>query len=229
VIEDCYRISDELVGSALEACDNDTTLIVLSDHGFAPYYRSFNLNTWLAENGYLAGHNLEDRDASIFSHADWYNTLAYALGFNALYLNLQGREPYGAVSPNERETLARQLADELRRVRDPETGGRVIEEVHLAEDVYSRDVKGHAPDLVVGYARGYRCADGSVLGDLGERLIEDNRDKWSGDHCIARSLVPGILLSNQPLQVEQPSIPDVTAAVLADFGQTLDSAGESAS
>ena len=222
VIEACYRTSDELVGQALEACDDDTTLIVLSDHGFAPYYRSFNLNTWLAEKGYLAGRGLSDPDASIFSHADWYNTVAYALGFNALYLNLQGREPYGTVIPDEREALARHLADELRRVRDPETGDRVIENVYLAPEVYSDDTKEHAPDLVVGYARGYRCADQSVLGEATDWLVRDNRDKWSGDHCIDRSLVPGMLLSNKPLEAEQPALPDVTAAVLAEFGHTPD-------
>ena len=28
-------------------------LIVMSDHGFAPWHRKFSLNTWLVENGYL--------------------------------------------------------------------------------------------------------------------------------------------------------------------------------
>jgi predicted AlkP superfamily phosphohydrolase/phosphomutase len=218
VIEDCYRTSDELVGQALEACDDETTLVVMSDHGFAPYYRSFNLNTWLAENGFLVGAGLRDPEASIFSNADWLDTAAYGIGFNSLYLNLQGREPYGRVGTGERETLARHLADELRRVRDPETGERVIENVYLAEEVYTRDTKGHPPDLVVGYARGYRCADESILGEVTDWLTQDNGDKWSGDHCIDRSLVPGMLLCNRPFEAEGPALPDVTAGVLAEFG-----------
>jgi predicted AlkP superfamily phosphohydrolase/phosphomutase len=218
VIEDCYRASDELVGQALEAADRDTTVIVLSDHGFAPYHRSFNLNSWLAEAGYLAGVGPWEPGADIFSHADWYGTLAYGLGFNALYLNLRGREPHGVVSPDERAALARQLAQELVRVRDPQTGERVIEDVHVAEDVYSKDQAERAPDLVVGYARGYRCSDESVLGEVTDDIVQDNTDKWSGDHCIDRSLVPGVLLTNKPFSAESPALPDVTAGVLAEFG-----------
>jgi len=224
VIEDCYLDCDALVGKAMNACDRDTTLIVLSDHGFAPYYRSFHLNTWLARNDYLAGLDPWSRGSDIFGNADWSNTLAYGLGFNSLYLNLQGREPYGAVGPEERTLLARQLADELRQVRDPDTGARTIENVYLAEEVYSKDQAAHAwqatvaPDLVVGYARGYRCSDESVLGELSDRLTEDNRDKWSGDHCIDTSLVPGILLSNKPITAPSPGLTDLTATCLAEFG-----------
>jgi hypothetical protein len=49
-------------------------------------------------------------------------------------------------------------------------------------------------------------------------LTEDNRDKWSGDHCIDRSVVPGMLLCNRPFEAKAPALPDVTAAVLAEFG-----------
>jgi len=217
VIEDCYRDSDEIVGQALEACDRDTTLIVLSDHGFSPYYRWFNLNTWLARNDYLLGVEPWGGGADIFGNADWRNTLAYGIGFNALYLNLSGREPYGLVGPEEKEILSRQLADELRQVRDPETGERVIEHVYLAEEVYSKDQADRAPDLVIGYARGYRCSDESVLGEVSQELTGANRDKWSGDHCIDRSLVPGILLSNKPIRAASPALEDVTASVLAEF------------
>jgi predicted AlkP superfamily phosphohydrolase/phosphomutase len=219
VIEDCYLDCDRIVGQALQAADPDTTLIVLSDHGFNPYYRSFNLNTWLSRNDYLVGSDPDWRERrDIFSNADWYSTAAYGIGFNALYLNLQGREPYGRVSPEDRLPLARRLADELRAVRDPDTGDRVIQDVHFADDVYSPDQARRAPDLIIGYAPGYRCADDSVLGDVVEPLVADNLDKWSGDHCIDRSLVPGILFANKPIAAESPALPDVTASVLAEFG-----------
>ncbi len=217
-IEQCYLDCDAVVGRALEACDKDTTLIVLSDHGFAPYYRSFHLNTWLARNDYLAGVEPWSKGSDIFGNADWSNTFAYGLGFNSIYINLQGREPYGIVGPEERTMLAQQLAEELRAVRDPDTGARVIEAVHLAEKVYSKDQAAHAPDLVVGYAFGYRCSDESVLGELSDRLTEDNLDKWSGDHCVDRSLVPGILLTNKSITAEAPALTDLTATVLAEFG-----------
>jgi predicted AlkP superfamily phosphohydrolase/phosphomutase len=217
-IEECYRASDELVGLALESAGADTTLIVLSDHGFLPYYRSFNLNAWLAEKGYLAGLGAWGPGADIFSNANWQETVAYGLGFNAIYLNLRGREARGCVLPEDRHKLARGLAADLRRMRDPETGERVIENVHLAEDVYSAFEAARAPDLVVGYAAGYRCSEASVLGEAGGPVLEDNADKWSGDHCMDSSLVPGVLLANKPIRAESPALPDVTASVLAEFG-----------
>ena len=49
-----YQQMDQMLGKALAKADGDTTVIVMSDHGFAPYDRSFNLNTWLLGNGYIA-------------------------------------------------------------------------------------------------------------------------------------------------------------------------------
>ncbi|MBN1460760.1 MAG: alkaline phosphatase family protein [Armatimonadetes bacterium] len=218
VIEDCYAEADKIVQRALEVCDDQTTLVVLSDHGFGPYYRSFNLNSWLAQHDYLPGVQPWGGKADIFSNADWQQTLAYGIGFNALYLNLAGREPYGIVGPEERTLLEKQLVEQLREVRDPETGDRVIADVYPAREVYSPDDSGRAPDLVVGYARGYRCSDDSVLGTVTDALTAANTDKWSGDHCIDRSLVPGILLSNKHITAERPALTDVTVSVLEDFG-----------
>ena len=52
-IESFYEQMDQVLGEVLPRLDDHTTLLVLSDHGFAPYYRSFNLNTWLLNNGYI--------------------------------------------------------------------------------------------------------------------------------------------------------------------------------
>jgi predicted AlkP superfamily phosphohydrolase/phosphomutase len=218
VIAECYVSCDELVGQAMERLDADTTLIVMSDHGFAPYYRSFHLNRWLADKQYLAGLAPWDEGGDIFGNADWQSTLAYGIGFNSVYLNLEGREQYGVVGPEEREVLTRQLADELKEARDPETGDRVIDDVYLADEVYSKDQPEHAPDLVIGYARGYRCSDESVLGEVAGRTTEANLDKWSGDHCADRKVVPGILFASKRIGEKRPDLADVTATVLAEFG-----------
>ena len=52
VIENAYIEMDSVLGRVLDSIDGNTTVIVLSDHGFAPFYRAFNLNTWLKDNGY---------------------------------------------------------------------------------------------------------------------------------------------------------------------------------
>lgn len=70
----------------------DTLLLAMSDHGFQPFTRVVHLNAWLRDQGFLV---LKDgkRTGHIASgDVDWSRTRAYALGFNAIYLNLAGRE-----------------------------------------------------------------------------------------------------------------------------------------
>jgi len=217
VVEECYRMADELVGEALAVCDSRTDLIVLSDHGFAPFYRKLNLNGWLADRGYLAMRNPQD-GANITREADWGRSAAYGIGLNGLYLNLKGRERDGVVTPEERGSVARRLAADLKAVRDPDTGEPVIANVYLSEEAYSTVNPDTAPDLIVGYARGYRCSALSAVGVVTYPPVEDNANKWSGDHCIDRQAVPGILLATKPIRAESPALADVTASVLAAFG-----------
>ncbi len=216
VVEDCYRLSDELAGEALDACDDDTTLIVVSDHGFAPFYRKFHLNTWLASNGYLAMRDTS-AGAAIATRADWRQTLAYGLGLNSLYVNLEGREREGIVSRRQRKSLLRRLVKELHAIRDPETGDAVLSHVAVADEVYSSAQPDLTPDLILGYASGYRCGIPSTIGLITDEEFQDNEGKWSGDHCIDRDAVPGIMLSNRPIRSDHVSLPDITATALAEF------------
>src|SRR5262249_11072021 len=53
-VEEHYQRCDRLLSSVLEHVDENTLLIVLSDHGFGSFRRAFDTNTWLYENGLLA-------------------------------------------------------------------------------------------------------------------------------------------------------------------------------
>ncbi len=217
VVEDCYRTSDELVGEALEARDAKTTLIVFSDHGFAPFNRNVNLNGWLASQGYLAMTN-QNPGASLLRHADWSRTYAYGVGMNAVYINLQGRERQGTVSPRDKDAISRRIASQLRKIRDPDTGENVVRNVYLADQLYASTIPEVTPDLIVGYASGYRCSSPSVVGTVMPNIVEDNLGKWSGDHCMDRAEVPGIVLASKPIAAEAAELQDITATALTEFG-----------
>ena len=91
--------------------------------------------------------------------------------------------------------------------------------VYRREQVFK--LAGHedvAPDLVVGYAKGTRGSDESALGALTRDAIVDNKDPWSGDHCMDHETVPGVLLSSRPLRRPAPGIDTLAAAILAEFG-----------
>jgi predicted AlkP superfamily phosphohydrolase/phosphomutase len=221
VIEDYYHEMDAMLGEALKAADADTTVLVVSDHGFAPFRRSFNLNTWLVENDYLIlrGGTQPGPGLNIFEDADWSKTRAYGLGLNGLYVNLRGREKNGIVNPGaETDALQIEIAAKLEAVRDPKDKQLAITRVDRASTAYSGSATGLAPDMIVGYNRGFRVGWDSVLGGIPAKILEDNTEPWSGDHCIDYTKVPGVVLSNRKIQAAQPALTDIAPTILADFG-----------
>jgi hypothetical protein len=214
-----YREIDTIVGSVMETISDDTMLVVMSDHGFSPFRYQANLNTWLEQNGYLALKNPDQRDkAEWLQGLDWSRTRAFALGLNSLYLNVRGRERYGVVSEREREALAREIAAKLEQWVDPGTGEHVVTQAAVREDVYHGPHTADAPDILVGYARGYRSSWATSTGKIPEGLIEPNDREWSGDHCMDSRVVPGVLLANRPLAAEQADLRDLTVSILDVFG-----------
>ena len=76
----------------------------------------------------------------------------------------------------------------------------------------------NAPDLILGYNKGYRASWETVLGKFPKELLRDNTEKWSGDHLMEAELVPGILLANKKITAERPALSDLAPTVLAEFG-----------
>jgi len=215
-----YQQMDAVLGQVMSRLDDHTTLLVLSDHGFAPYNRSFNLNTWLLENGYIAlkpGANPEEGE--YFAAVDWNRTRAYGLGLNGLYVNLQGREREGIVPSGQADALLAEITQRLLAVRDAATGNApVITRVDRAATAFHGPYAKTGPDLVIGYNRGYRAGWKTILGAFPREVLEDNTNAWSGDHCMDFTLVPGVLLSNRKLAVEDPALTDIAPTILGEFG-----------
>ena len=210
-----YKKMDDVVGDVIERYGDSATVIVMSDHGFANFKRQFNLNTWLRDNGYLGPANCK---ALLGSDVDWSQTRAYGLGINGLYLNLKGRERDGIVRPGpEQEHLIAELIEKLEAVRDVD-GKPVIRKVHRSDKTYSGPATALAPDLIVGYYRGYRASWDTCLGNMSETVLSDNESAWSADHCADASQVPGVIFSNRPIKTAAPSLVDIAPSVLTKFG-----------
>ncbi len=220
VIERYYVRMDSVLGYAMERVGEDATIIVLSDHGFASFRRNFHLNTWLYRNGYIALKDAyREESGEFFENVNWKRTKAYALGLNGLYINQIGRERDGIVSPGaEKEHLIAELKQKLLNVIDPETGEKVIANVYVASEVYSGEAVSGAPDLIIGYNAGYRGSWETALGKIPLDLITDNVKKWSGDHCMAKEVIPGILFTSKRVMVPNPSLCDIAPTILREFG-----------
>ena len=220
VLEELYNGVDELVGRTISRLGPDDLLIVMSDHGFASWRRSFNLNAWLRDNGYLVVRDPSRLVNAIpFDNVDWKRTRAYGLGLNGLYINVRGREANGIVTEGERERLADEIGRRLEEVLDPATGEPVVSRVFHREKVFHMSDTGDlAPDLIVGYAKGTRASDESSLGIVTREVFADNVSAWSGDHCMDPAGVPGILLTTRPLRKPAESLQNLAAAIVAEFG-----------
>ena len=217
-IRKLYIEMDALVGKTMAAAGDETALFVMSDHGFKPFRRGVNLNSWLHQHGYLALKGDTPTGADMFGDVDWSRTRAYAVGFGGIYLNVAGREAQGIVTTDEVAGLKREITEGLKALVDEVEQVKPVREVYDASEVYSGPYVREAPDLIVGFRPGHRVGWASVTGGIGEEIIEDNTRYWSGDHNFNPPDVPGMLFSNRTIDAEAPHIMDIGPTVLDLFG-----------
>jgi len=230
-LEDAYRNVDRLIGNLLTSPDaGDTALFVVSAHGNRPFRRAFDVNRWLYENGYLklkegarpVGRGVPAPEAVLRrgkykAAVAWPETVAYALGYGAIYLNVAGREKRGVVAASEVARVKDELRERLRAVRDG--GRRPVVGVHDGARLFAGPRAFAAPDLILSLADGYRMSWESVLGGIAAATFADNAGVWSGGHAsVAAAAVPGLIFSNLKLETADAGVEDVAATVLTVLG-----------
>ncbi len=146
---------------------------------------------------------MSDHGFTSFNRAVNLNTWFRERGLPADALGLNG------VYARDRAALPT-IQHALLTFQDPENGRAVVEAVYPGG--------GNGPDLIVGYAPGYRTSWQTALGQSPAQMIEDNTDAWIGDHCINAPDVPGVLCTSKQLRAGQFSLQDVTVTVLKTFG-----------
>ena len=88
-IRDYYHHVDSLLTGVVDSLDEDTTLIIMSDHGFGPFHKFIHVNNWLIQQGFMSiKRDLRSRFKQTtfdlgFSPMNVYNTLM-KLGFGKL-------------------------------------------------------------------------------------------------------------------------------------------------
>lgn len=239
-VADLYMLMDPVLGRLRARIPDDALLMVMSDHGFAPWHRKFSLNTWLLENGYLVLKEGREREQpggpQVFAFTggdtavDWTKTRAYAMGFNGLYLNLAGREmddpatkdvdESGIVQPGaEADALLAEIKAKLEAFVDPKTGAKVVLSADLAKDIYNGERVAEAPDILVGYDAGYGNSDASSTGRIPHEVISDNDGgTFNGNHLMAPQVVAGTLLTNGRVRAGDHALEDLTVEILKQYG-----------
>jgi predicted AlkP superfamily phosphohydrolase/phosphomutase len=150
-IRDYYRYLDGQIAELLRRVGDETTVLVVSDHGAKRMDGGICLNEWLMREGYLVLKTppppgltpLEKLDI------DWERTRAWGAGgyYGRVFLNVRGREPHGCVAPEDYEALRAELAARLEALGDDE-GHPIGTRAALPERTYQA-VRNIAPDLIV--------------------------------------------------------------------------------
>lgn len=182
-IRDYYSALDRHVGALLEALPRDTTVLVVSDHGAKRMDGGICLNEWLIREGYLT---LRERPEAVVKFkpemVDWQKTRAWGDGgyYGRLFLNVQGREPEGVVSPDAAEALKAELSAKLEALGD-EQGRPIGTRVFRPAEVYA-ELRNVPPDLIVHFGDLHWRSIGSV-GHPGVHLRENDTGPDDANHA----------------------------------------------
>ena len=213
-----YRLLDQQLGRLMTLADEDTLVLVASDHGARPLRGCFLINEWLMQNGWLrlkAGSS--PRGPLRPEWVDWSATRAWAEGgyYARVFLNVRGREPSGVVEAHQ----VAELTDELRRSLMAVTGEgarRWNNQVETPASLYA-SVHGDAPDLLAVFddlsVRALSLVgDGQLFAERDDRGPDACNHDFQGMVALAGGGTPA------RGQLFERSIYDVGATVLAAFG-----------
>ena len=221
VIPELYGRMDDFLGEIRKKLgdEKDTVLMVISDHGFCNFTRGVNLNTWLKEEGYLVLKDGQETSGDWFAQVDWERTRAFTLGLTGIFVNRKGREAKGIVEEGaELDGLCKEIKEKLERLTDPKSGDPVVREAFITRALHSGPYADLAPEILVGYERGFRHSWDCATGAVSDVVFSDNTKSWSGDHCVDPRLVPGVFWCNREIATAQPNLLDIAPTALDLFG-----------
>lgn len=221
-IAEYYLKKDEFLGKVLDNLDNQTLLLIVSDHGFSTFEKSIGINNWLLENGFMSlKEDLDSDNGALFQNVDWSRTKAYSLGFTSIYINLKGREQQGIIEPEDKQKIMEEIKAGLLGLKD-DNGSKVFNGIYKSEELYKGKYKEMAPDMIIGFNPGYRMAAENAIGGFSKEVINNNDKKWAGDHLIDPIFVPGVLFSNAKFNLSSASLLDIAPTVLDSLGIPAD-------
>jgi predicted AlkP superfamily phosphohydrolase/phosphomutase len=164
-IRDYYHHVDRKIAELLAALGEDTTVLVVSDHGAKRMGGGICVNEWLMQQGYLKLlEPLSGPTPISKAKIDWANTRVWGEGgyYSRIFMNVQGREPNGIVLSSEYEALRDELQAKLEAMVDDQ-GQPLGNKVFKPQEVYHA-VKGVPPDLIVYFGGLYWRSVGSLGG-----------------------------------------------------------------
>ncbi len=177
------------------------------------------LRVWLRNSlGQHADIIPNDPRPHICDIVDWRQTRAYSMGYiGQVYLNVVGRDPEGAVSPEDYEAVRIQVAEHLMKLKD-EDGSPVVDRIIYKEEVCHGPYTNIAPDLfVLMRDLTYITRESYDWSERGEIFTRPLTGECGGHR------IPGILIAHGPPFrknniIVNATILDITPTVLYLLG-----------
>lgn len=212
-----YQTLDQELGRILADVDENTTVMVVSDHGAKRMDGGICVNEWLRKHGYLTL-KTEPQGVTPWTAdlVDWEKTKVWGEGgyYARIFMNVKGREAHGAVTPEDYEKVRDELKVQLEAIVD-EAGHNIGTRVFKPEEVY-RECRNIAPDLIVYFGNLFWRSVGSV----GYNSIYTYQNDTGPDDCNHAQM--GIFVMKRDGQarghVSPKSLYDIAPTVLKEFG-----------
>jgi predicted AlkP superfamily phosphohydrolase/phosphomutase len=210
---------DGLLANLLRHADDETAVLVVSDHGAKRMEGGVRINEWLRQEGLLTlQREPEGRSSTRDCGIDWSRTKVWAEGgyYSRVFLNVEGREPHGTIPAADYERFRDQLIERIGAIPD-DRGQPMATKVYRPEDVYP-EIKGIAPDLIVHFGDLYWRAVGTVGGDEGLYTFDNDTGPDDANHAQHGMFIlraPGV----EPGLREGAHLLDVAPTVLELLGQ----------
>jgi predicted AlkP superfamily phosphohydrolase/phosphomutase len=185
-VKDFYTKVDKITGNFMKCVDEDTLVMLVSDHGFCPIYQEAIVNNYLEEEGFLTRKS---------EKIDIEKSKAISYGYGDIWLNVKGREPKGIINPGEEyETTRNQIIECLKKITI--NGKKPIKDIRKREELWWGAYLNEAPDLNIIFNVGYQAARHPEIIEKNKlkEYVNDN-PRWSGGHDGTHdpSDVPGII------------------------------------
>ena len=221
-VHDYYVWLDKQIGGVLELLDDDTTVIVMSDHGAKKMDGGIAINEWLINNGYLV---LEEKPQSVVPlekvRVNWSKTRVWGSGgyYSRIFLNVQGREPQGIIPPADYEKVRDELIAKISAIPD-DRGKPIATRVYKPQQIY-RATKNIPPDLIAIFGDLYWRA----VGSLGLNTVYTFENDTGPDDANHAQM--GMFIYSDPKrnlggrEMKGVQLYDIAPTVLNEFGMSV--------
>ncbi|MHA1499448.1 MAG: alkaline phosphatase family protein [Promethearchaeota archaeon] len=218
VIKNYYKFLDKQVGEVLGLLNNETIVMIVSDHGAKAMKGCLCVNMALEKLDLLKfeqqpspGTRLED------AKIDWTKTYAWGWGgyYARIFLNVKGRESQGIINPDEYEEWRNKVSELLKTI--PDDKGEPMNTKVIKPNEFFESLNGDAPDLMVYFDDlNWRSA-----GTMGYESMYLDENDTGPDDAVHDYL--GIFIIQDPhktigKQLDDENIVNIAPTILNFFG-----------